>query len=860
MKKFFMSLCAAFGIGIAPLFAVPANPKPLQVTQPDGSMITVQLVGDEFNHYKTTLDGIPVTHCEDGFYRYTEMSPEGVPVAGQVIARDANIRSAFDNSYLNTLSQEQVATKLENRPSLRKQRFQQDLVHRAAQATTTGEVHGLVLLVEFSDTKLSSVGQKSDMEDMMNQEGYDYCGAIGSARDYFIAQSGGQFQPIFDVVGPITLDNTMAYYGGNNSSGGDARAHEMIIDACRKAETMTDFSLYDQDNDQIVDLVYVIYAGYSEASYGGEDTVWPHAWWIIGGAGQYVQVDGLYIDAYACSAELSGNSGTIRDGIGTFCHEYSHTLGLPDFYDTSGRTNNYGMGKWSVMDYGCYNGPGGYGNSECAVPVGYMAYEREFCGWMTIDELTEPQAVTLEYLADSRQAYKIVSNSPNQYFILENRQQTGWDTYMESSGLMIVKVDYDRNIWSANTVNNTASRQRMTIIPADNRADMNSERGDLYPYNGNSSFTRDSSPASKTNTAGYIDKPVTNIAQDGDLITFDFMGGSLLPKPEVKPATQVSQTGFTANWSVVEGATHYSLYVSRRDPNASGEILLFEDCYNCTAASTENIAGTLVYLPIDSAYTRQSGWEGRYIFPEVGKFKLGNSTKGGALRTPVVDLSSCGGTFTVQFKAQMYSGISENSVAMKVFLESDKDNAQTTPILSVDEMGTYKMVFTGGTADSRIVFESTAETGKKRAYITDIVIFSGDMSSESSVETDTTWPMEIPNLTDTSYILSDLDSNFIYYYQVKAFNDEYESAYSDKIKVDLNNPDAIEGVESFNRVYVSNDRIVVECETEQPVTVVNVAGQTLVSTQVSSRTELVVPVGGLYIVRCGMSATRVVVR
>ena len=168
------------------------------------------------------------------------------------------------------------------------------------------------------------------------------------------------------------------------------------------------------------------------------------------------------------------------------------------------------------MDYGCYNGPDsdGDGYSDGSVPVGYTAYEREFCGWITIEELTAPSSVTLENLADSKKAYKIVSSDKDQYFTLENRQQTGWDRYMASAGLMIVKVDYDQSVWDYNTVNNESSRQRMTIMPADNKYSEYNEDGDLYPYNGNTSFTDDSRPAAKTNTGLKLGKPVTNIAQD----------------------------------------------------------------------------------------------------------------------------------------------------------------------------------------------------------------------------------------------------------------------------------------------------------------------------------------------------------
>ena len=525
MNKNFISLCAGILLGVSPLFAVPAKPVLVRVAQPDGTVVTVKTVGDEFYHYKSTSDGIPVVRGEDGFYRYAELSATGLVVAGNVIARDSSMRSVSDKAYLTSLSEKKISQKLFSRRNLRKQQLQNNITRRVTQATAGDDVHGLVLLVQFSDKKFSSVGTQQAFDEMMNKEGYDYMGAIGSARDYFISQSGGLFQPTFDVVGPITLDNTMAYYGANDYSGQDVRPDEMVIDACKKSESTVDFTIYDRDNDGFVDLVYVIYAGYGESSdIDGslENAIWPHAWYIYQGAQKRVSVDGKYLDAYACSAELLGNSGTTRDGIGTFCHEYSHTLGLPDFYDTSGVTSNYGMGTWSLMDYGCYNGPDsdGDGYSDGSVPVGYTAYEREFCGWITIEELTAPSSVTLENLADSKKAYKIVSSDKDQYFTLENRQQTGWDRYMASAGLMIVKVDYDQSVWDYNTVNNESSRQRMTIMPADNKYSEYNEDGDLYPYNGNTSFTDDSRPAAKTNTGLKLGKPVTNIAQDNGCLLY----------------------------------------------------------------------------------------------------------------------------------------------------------------------------------------------------------------------------------------------------------------------------------------------------------------------------------------------------
>lgn len=867
MKKVFITLCTSAFLGVSSLFALPARSIPETVTQPDGTVVTVRVVGDEFYHYQMTADGIPVVRDADGFYRYAELAPDGTAVAGQVIARDAHLRTASDKVYLEQLAARKVSQGMVAQRQLKRQQKLRSVTRRTTQATTGDDVHGLVLLVEFSDKKFDPTNTLEDFKEMMNKEGYNYQGAIGSARDYFIAQSGGQFRPTFDVVGPITLDKTMAYYGGNDKyTGNDSRPEEMVIDACRKVESTVDFSIYDRDNDGFVDLVYVIYAGYGESANDNagslDDTIWPHAWYIYQGAGKEVSVDGKLLDAYACSAELQGNTGTYRDGIGSFCHEYSHTLGLPDFYDTSG--SNYGMSTWSLMDYGCYNGPdmNGDGHSDGSVPVGYTAYEREFCGWLTIEELTSPATVSLENLADSKKAYKIVSSDKNQYFTLENRQQTGWDTYMASSGLMILKVDYDQMIWDNNIVNCEPTRQRMTIMPADNHRSFYDETGDLYPYNNNNSFTDQSAPASKTNTGLSLGKPVTNITQANGVITFDFMGGSAIDAPVANEATGITATGFTANWSPVEGAVSYTLYVDRRQPSAGGEILLSEDFAKCTTAGTANLGGTNAFQTVDGQYFQTSGWSGKYLYPEVGMMKMGNSSNGGALCTPAIDLSSNGGTFTVQFAASRYDNDKEKTV-MKVYLEGDEAHAQTTEMLPLDPMNTYTLTFTGGTASSKIVFESTADSGKKRAYIDNIVVYSGEVQPEAMAKPAAVaaeWPLEITGITETTYTLTALEPGYLYSYKVKAVTAENEEgAYSNVVKVDLSSG-ICDVLEVNHRIYAAEGGIVIECETAQPVEIVNLAGQVVASTEVNGRAVVPVPAAGVYIVRCGAAATRVMVR
>ena len=568
MKKriLFLSLTMAACMGTMPLYAIPANPTPRVVTQPDGTTLTVSLQGDEYGSWYVASDGSYVTLCPDGYYRYVELDAAGNPVASNRVACDVDSKDAkMERGALSSETQA-IGYRLS---AMRQANFEKrSYKHRpqgaplkkiARQAAETPvEVRGIVLLVQFQDVKFSENGTVENISALMNEPGNDYMGAIGSARDYFTAQSYGKFQPVFDVVGPVTLDNNASYYGGNDRSGNDMRPEELIIEACQKASAqgLCDMSDYDLDGDGWVDLVYVIYAGYAESSGAPAWTVWPHMWYVYQGAGRTVMVDGVRLDMYACSSELSGTSGSYMDGIGSFCHEYSHTLGLPDIYDTQGY--NFGMDIWSIMDYGCYAEDG-------RIPVGYSAYERSYCGWLDIEELTTAASVVLPYIGENERAYKVAANE-KQYFTFETRLQQGWDVGLPSEGLMIVKVDYDATVWNNNTVNVSSVRPRLQIVPADNSLSERSLEGDLYPYAGNNAFTSSSSPAMKIYNTVISNKPVENIAYDkaSGVVTFDFMGGApsvALDAPVATSPGDVTTDGFTAYWSPVAGAATYTLHL-----------------------------------------------------------------------------------------------------------------------------------------------------------------------------------------------------------------------------------------------------------------------------------------------------------
>ncbi len=565
MKVKLIVAVVCFAACAVQLAAMPARPGNIKLLQPDGTVISVQLHGDEYFHYMTTPQGAFVTECADGYYRYARLDDDNSLVATEFVVTDNDrsldaslplisdvaVRERLNNIYIDRREQKSGMITTRKAPMRR-------IAQKQAAEGNENEVRGIVILAEYQDVKFNSTSTREAIDNLMNEPGNDYMGAIGSARDYFTAQSYGKFQPVFDVVGPVTLDNNASYYGGNDRSGNDMRPEELIIEACQKASAqgLCDMSDYDLDGDGWVDLVYVIYAGYAESSGAPAWTVWPHMWYVYQGAGRTVMVDGVRLDMYACSSELSGTSGSYMDGIGSFCHEYSHTLGLPDIYDTQGY--NFGMDIWSIMDYGCYAEDG-------RIPVGYSAYERSYCGWLDIEELTTAASVVLPYIGENERAYKVAANE-KQYFTFETRLQQGWDVGLPSEGLMIVKVDYDATVWNNNTVNVSSVRPRLQIVPADNSLSERSLEGDLYPYAGNNAFTSSSSPAMKIYNTVISNKPVENIAYDkaSGVVTFDFMGGApsvALDAPVATSPGDVTTDGFTAYWSPVAGAATYTLHL-----------------------------------------------------------------------------------------------------------------------------------------------------------------------------------------------------------------------------------------------------------------------------------------------------------
>lgn len=561
----------------AAMLAVPAKRGVLVFNQPDGSTISLRKTGDERSHIVMTSDGFPVVRDANGFYCYADFGDEGrlkptsvkVKAAGEKLtAAEQSVVSAIDMSGMSNL--------LETRNAMSKMSVSQMPSRSGSQGIGLmddaflgrSELKGLVILAQYEDVKFSKECDREFFVDMLNREGFDQYEATGSAKDYFIDASTGQFVPEFDVYGPVTLPNPMAYYGGNNAYGNDKNAARMIYDACVGLDEEIDFSEYDLDGDGYVDNVFVFYAGYGEASYGTEDSVWPHQWSLESG-NLTLNLDGVTVNKYACSNELERDNlyRSVPGGIGTFVHEFSHVLGLPDLYVTTGSMGEWTPGSWDVLDQGSYNNNG-------RTPPSYSIYERNALGWLDPVIIEGPDSIALEAINLSNRGCIIPTGNVNEFFLLENRQQVGWDTYLPGHGMLIWHIDYNSLIWQRNSVN---SNQQHNYVDIEEARGSWAAFGDFLSYTayyqaladyafpgsmGVTSFTDDTEPSMKTWAGKGLSLPITDIAENDGLITFNVAGGRCeTTVPVVTQPTEFGEGWFEAAWLPSDGAVGYELSV-----------------------------------------------------------------------------------------------------------------------------------------------------------------------------------------------------------------------------------------------------------------------------------------------------------
>ncbi|MBD5261667.1 MAG: M6 family metalloprotease domain-containing protein [Bacteroides sp.] len=548
--------------------AVPADPRPRQLTNPDGSTVTVRIHGDEFFHFMSDEACTRILERDErGFI--VDMLRDGAPVAFTA----ANVR------MLTEEGRAAFAAKMPSAPAApagMQKMATLDTGGRSNYPTKGQGNRSLVVLVEFKDQQFTVENPKEYFTRQLNEPGFSDYGGQGSALDYYKAVSGGQYVPQFDVFGPVRLDHNASYFQDTGKPMATF-IKEALTPLHESGEV--DFSNYDLDEDGVVDTVFFYYAGYGSAD-SETATIWPHQYdyRYVAGYGNALRFDGKQIGCYACGNELKGwnpvtgklpwqdGSEPWVDGIGTFVHEYGHVLGLPDLYDTAYEEGVEVLtpGEWSVMDAGCYNGDG------CVPPL-YSAYEQWVCRWLEFTDAADKTVYDLPALGHSEipEAVRIRipkgldgSSFEDEYFIIEARDKSGWDESFPESGLLVWRISYNRNAWMNNTVNSKTG-SRVIVHYANGAQHPAFTEGHILP----------GTPQELVPSASYkfwTSPMITDISYDAESKSGRFgynmlqetpMGAPLLHDTPI--ADESGARNFTLVWDPVEGADSYMVTIRR---------------------------------------------------------------------------------------------------------------------------------------------------------------------------------------------------------------------------------------------------------------------------------------------------------
>ena len=625
-KRLFVAFLTAVCL-VQTAVAIPADPKPRRVRQADGSFVTITVRGDEHGHMAFTADNRPLFLNEaTGNYEYATLK-SGVICGSGIVAADSGNRKADAKAFLNTqdataimqvfsATRKQTAAAKSQAAAIRRQTAaaavgQSSTVKSQTAAApkrllintfpTIGQPHSLVILVSFSDKDFKLGDDTHNFyTDMLNKEGFTYeNGANGSVRDFYVASSNGAFSPTFDVVGPVQLPNSSTYYGANRGGGDDmGRLYEFVYNTFTLADSLVDYSQYDYDHNGYVDNVYIIYAGGGEADGGGASTIWPHSYTYEEFGYGSLMLDGIKMGSYACGNEIRGGSGGQITGIGTFTHEFGHVLGLPDLYDVEYGYATFPPGSYDTMSNGSYN-------NDMNTPPLFSAFERAELGWADYTELnsTTDTVVVIPDLKDCNMGYRIsVKDKPGEFYVLENRQQTGWDAYIPGHGMLMWHIDIDTLAWKNNTVNTVGSHQRVDIVEADGKATSGTTSGDPFP--GTANVTRWTVTSWAADTLLTLD----DIEETDGTILLTLGGIKLdLATPMVDVRSVEDSTAVVA-WSNVPNANRYKLSLYQ----TNGEEKTVVDGYDGHAFSLSDSI-TISGLKPDTDYELQlSATRGSY--------------------------------------------------------------------------------------------------------------------------------------------------------------------------------------------------------------------------------------------------------
>ena len=565
-----------FGLLFAAMTAGAVKMKPgiNIIKQADGTTITVRAYGDEDLSYFLASDGTLLYQEGTNFY-IAGVKADGTLYSTGVLAHEPSMRTIKEISAIKAQNAKAFYNSMETQAKANKVR-REPMTPDNSLLPSLGKHKIPVILVEFSDVEFSVENPKATFDQYLNgkelfnketdpEMGQNYAGVA----KYFKDMSFGKFEPEFEVYGPVNLGKPLATYGAGYSS--EENMGLLLTDACTAVDDEVDFTQYDSNDDGNIDLIYIIYAGFSQSIAGNStDCIHPKSGYLS----LAKSFDGMDVKRYGVNNELNGTpadqaNGPIINGIGLFCHEFSHCMGLPDLYPKSGSIAeaciNQNMDYWSLMDAGEYTANG-------YRPTAYTAWERERLGWMEIGTLTGPSNVELKSLDEGGAAFRIYNDKDetgHEYYIVENVQNNGWNKNLFGNGLMVTHVDYLSSQFSLGgcKVNNTEGHPRMHVMAADgmfvpeyflgstiedsyitflkeHNADLVAKyggqvfsiedykaeaAGDLFPGTSNAtSLTDDSQPMKAwTYNGETMGKPITDITNDTEkgIVSFKFMGG-----------------------------------------------------------------------------------------------------------------------------------------------------------------------------------------------------------------------------------------------------------------------------------------------------------------------------------------------
>ena len=565
-----------FGLLFAAMTAGAVKMKPgiNIIKQADGTTITVRAYGDEDLSYFLASDGTLLYQEGTNFY-IAGVKADGTLYSTGVLAHEPSMRTIKEISAIKAQNAKAFYNSMETQAKANKVR-REPMTPDNSLLPSLGKHKIPVILVEFSDVEFSVENPKATFDKYLNgkelfnketdpEMGQNYAGVA----KYFKDMSFGKFEPEFEVYGPVNLGKPLATYGAGYSS--QENMGLLLTDACTAVDDEVDFTQYDSNDDGNIDLIYIIYAGFSQSIAGNStDCIHPKSGYLS----LAKSFDGMDVKRYGVNNELNGTpaaqaNGPIINGIGLFCHEFSHCMGLPDLYPKSGSIAeaciNQNMDYWSLMDAGEYTANG-------YRPTAYTAWERERLGWMEIGTLTGPSNVELKSLDEGGAAFRIYNDKDetgHEYYIVENVQNNGWNKNLFGNGLMVTHVDYLSSQFSLGgcKVNNTEGHPRMHVMAADgmfvpeyflgstiedsyitflkeHNADLVAKyggqvfsiedykaeaAGDLFPGTSNAtSLTDDSQPMKAwTYNGETMGKPITDITNDTEkgIVSFKFMGG-----------------------------------------------------------------------------------------------------------------------------------------------------------------------------------------------------------------------------------------------------------------------------------------------------------------------------------------------